>query len=79
MPLAGCSIFADSGTFAPGVHREPAETHEKNAAATESSKVANPPARTIRFDGHEIVLGDAGSSVLDIEQFVATLRPLIAQ
>lgn len=79
MPIAGCSVFSDSGSFAPGLHRGLAETQDKNAQAATNSKVANPPARTIRFDGHEIVLGDAQSSVLDIEPFTATLRPLIAQ
>ena len=44
----------------------------------ERNKVANPPARTIRFDGHEIVLGDAESQVFDTDKLLAMLEPLVA-
>lgn len=40
-------------------------------------QVANPPARTIRFDGHEIVLGQAEPTELTPEKLQAMLAPLV--
>ena len=41
-------------------------------------KVANPPARTLRFDGHEIILGEADSPVFDTDQLVGKLQQLVS-
>ncbi len=46
---------------------------------TEKNKVANPPARTIRFDGHEIVLGNAESQPLSTDQLLEMLEPLVKE
>ncbi len=54
---------------------------ESNALTGDDSsklnKVANPPARTIRFDGHEIVLGNAESQPIDSEKLVGLIEPLV--
>jgi len=44
---------------------------------TENERVANPPARTIRFDGHEAILGDGIASNLSTEDLRARLKPLL--
>ena len=70
---AGCSVLTDSSlTSAFGRSSESSETPA-------DSQIANPPARTIRFDGHEIVLGDAEATQIDSEKFLALLKPLVEQ
>ena len=44
---------------------------------TENERVANPPARTIRFDGSEAILGDGIASNLSTEDLRARLKPLL--
>ncbi|MDX1928680.1 MAG: hypothetical protein SFV81_19280 [Pirellulaceae bacterium] len=78
--VSGCSILNDS--LSPtSLLRHVTELNAEQAtvanAATEKNKVANPPARTIRFDGHEIVLGDAESQVMDTGKLVELLEPLV--
>jgi hypothetical protein len=48
-----------------------------NPANAENERVANPPARTIRFDGHEAILGNGIASTLSAEELRAQLKPLI--
>ncbi|MCC6511310.1 MAG: hypothetical protein IT423_19570 [Pirellulaceae bacterium] len=43
-----------------------------------AGKIANPPARTIRFDGHEIVLGQAEPTELTPDKLHSLLEPLVA-
>jgi len=81
-----CSILTDSHLSPAALLRHvtdsnSAESKGFDAAAlsSEKNKVANPPARTIRFDGHEIVLGDAESQVIDSERLLSLLEPLIAK
>jgi len=77
---SGCSILADNLSPA-SLLRHVTELNAENAGATgaitEKNKIANPPARTIRFAAHEIVLGDAESQVLDTEKLLGMLEPLV--
>ncbi len=80
--VTGCSILTDSMS-STSLLRHVTELNAGNGvegkSTTGESKVANPPARTIRFDGHEIVLGDAESQVLDTEKLLAMLEPLVSE
>ncbi len=78
--VSGCSILTD--TLSPTsllrqVTQMKADGASTAATSTEKNKIANPPARTIRFDGHEIVLGDAESQVLDTDKLLSLLEPLV--
>ncbi len=84
--ITGCSLLTDSNLSPAALMRHvtdanAAESKGFDAAADslEKNKVANPPARTIRFDGHEIVLGDAESQVIDSERLLGMLEPLVAK
>ncbi len=52
----------------------PANANHPNA---ESERVANPPARTIRFDGHEAILGNGIAPTLSTEELRTQLKPLL--
>ncbi|MCY2983397.1 MAG: hypothetical protein NTY15_07125 [Planctomycetota bacterium] len=52
----------------------PANANHPNA---ENERVANPPARTIRFDGHEAILGNGIASTLSTEDLRSQLKPLL--
>ena len=80
--VSGCSMFTDSlspTALLRHVTELNAEHGNDLASATEKNKVANPPARTIRFDGHEIVLGDAESQVIDTDKLLEMLEPLVTE
>lgn len=51
--------------------------HEAKSDSVTADRIVNPPARTIRFDGHEIVLGNAESTVWSTEQLLRNLQPLV--
>lgn len=80
--VSGCSILTDS--LSPtALLRHATELSAEGSsgvalASAEKNKIANPPARTIRFDGHEIVLGAAESQVLDTDKLLTMLEPLIS-
>jgi tetratricopeptide (TPR) repeat protein len=80
LQVTGCSILSESGIsptsllhFANEASGEPAKKDGTVA------KIANPPARTIRFDGHEIVLGEAENQIVDPDKLVSMLEPLIVE
>ncbi len=81
--VSGCSILTDSmspTSLLRHVTELNAEHDSATAgASTEKNKVANPPARTIRFDGHEIVLGDAESQVMETGKLLEILEPLVKE
>lgn len=82
--VAGCSILTNSNLSPATLLRHVTETRTTDSAASsnsssEQNKIANPPARTIRFDGHEIVLGDAESQGIDSEKLLSMLEPLLAE
>ena len=68
---SGCSVLTDS-SLSTSLTRSAQEDEEASI-----SQIANPPARTIRFDGHEIILGDAEPNQIDSEKFLAMLQPLV--
>lgn len=79
--VAGCSVLTD--TLSPTsllrhVTAMKADSVGATTSTTEKNKIANPPARTIRFDGHEIVLGNAEMPVLDTDKLLGMLEPLVA-
>ncbi len=46
--------------------------------SSSGGQVVNPPARTIRFDGHEIVLGQAEATELTPDKLQSLLTPLLS-
>ena len=72
----GCSVFPDGS--AARVDQELAASQAKSGSDSPKGQVANPPARTIRFDGHEIVLGQAEPTELTADKLQSMLAPLIA-
>ena len=50
---------------------------QANNSISESERVANPPARTIRFDGHEAILGNGIASNFTAEDLRTRLKPLV--
>lgn len=81
--ITGCSILTNTLTSTSLVQHvaelSAGGGSEVALASGEKSKVANPPARTIRFDGHEIVLGTAESQVLDTDKLLELLEPLVSE
>ena len=84
--VTGCSILTESNLSPTALLRHVTDTSssqpkgfDEAAQSDDKSKIANPPARTIRFDGHEIVLGDAESQVIDSEKLLSLIEPLIAK
>lgn len=78
-PIAGCSILTDGNPLSLHLAGDSGVGQGKAEANSGSGKVANPPARTIRFDGHEIVLGESEAAIINPDKFVAMLQPLVAQ
>lgn len=76
---SGCSLLTDGNPLWVKLTQENTTGQAKTDANSANGKIANPPARTIRFDGHEIVLGEAEATVLEPERFVAILQPVVAQ
>jgi tetratricopeptide (TPR) repeat protein len=78
LSLAGCSILTEGSALTSNLGQllvsSGGASKDKNGP-----QVANPPARTIRFDGHEIVLGDAADSGIETTQLVQILQPLVDQ
>lgn len=80
--LAGCSAISFNEHLPTHLLRS---SNDQAAASGTSNtgkselKVANPPARTLRFDGHEIVLGQSEVQALDPDRLVSILEPLIAE
>ncbi len=87
--LMGCSTFTDRNANGPNANPwsfnsfltgKASDTAKKSVAANqtlENERVANPPARTIRFDGHEAILGNGIASTLPTEELRARLKPLM--
>ncbi len=78
--VSGCSILTDSmspTSLLRHVTQLKADGSGASSASAEKNKIANPPARTIRFDGHEVVLGDAESQVLETDKLLGMLEPLV--
>ena len=50
---------------------------QANNSMSESERVANPPARTIRFDGHEAILGNGIASNFTAADLRTRLKPLV--
>ncbi len=79
--LVGCSVLNESGFTPDSVMKLAADKRadRENSNGDLAGKVANPPAKTLRFDGHEIVLGESEHAGLDVDRFVVMLEPLIFQ
>lgn len=81
--VTGCSILSESGMSPSNLLHFVNGVADDSANQTKSSvitgKVANPPARTIRFDGHEIVLGEAENQIIETDRLVNMLEPLISE
>lgn len=72
---SGCSLFSDNS--AARMDQELAAGQAKSIPESAKGQVANPPARTIRFDGHEIVLGQAEPTELTPDKLQSMLTPLV--
>ncbi|MFO0942138.1 MAG: hypothetical protein U0930_15480 [Pirellulales bacterium] len=79
--FVGCTALTESGLTTDNVMKLIADKRadRENASVDSAGKVANPPAKTLRFDGHEIVLGESENVSLDVDRFVGMLEPLIFQ
>jgi tetratricopeptide (TPR) repeat protein len=81
MQVAGCSILTESGLtpdrLLGKVDKQGQAADNTKGTQRSEAKVANPPARTLRFDGHEIVLGETEHEVIDTARLVGMLGPLI--
>ncbi len=79
--VSGCSVFSTSNRSLSLVDSELSNLltrGEKAQSASPDSKVANPPAKSIRFDGNEVVLGSADSSELSLSSFTDEISGLVA-
>ncbi len=86
MLLSGCRLFDQSNQSLSGISTEldkifhgDLSDSRAGSAGTSGKEVANPPARTIRFDGHEVVLGTADATTLEVDAFVTLISPLLQQ
>ncbi len=72
---SGCSLFSDSAQSR--LDQDAAASQAKSIPDSAKGQVVNPPARTIRFDGHEIVLGQAEPTELTPDKLHSMLTPLV--
>jgi tetratricopeptide (TPR) repeat protein len=56
---------------------ESSKTASQNLTTSGNDRVANPPARTVRFDGNEAILGNGIPSSLSTEDLRTRLKPLL--
>jgi tetratricopeptide (TPR) repeat protein len=84
---SGCTVFHRGNSGLDGISKEldgvfaksdPAKTR-RGRAKVESEQVANPRASTIRFDGHEVVLGNAAVTQISRNEFDSKLTQLLQQ
>lgn len=79
----GCSLIQnndDSSTVAERLERLFGEQAEVAGVASEGEeKIANPPAKTIRFDGREVVLGINDVTQINAEHFADRLSHLLSE
>ena len=80
---AGCSSFIDtnSGLSTTGARLDKTfwETRQEklHASSKNEAKIANPPAKTIRFDGTEVLLGRTDVPQIAVDQFWNQLSSLL--
>ncbi|MFO1066355.1 MAG: hypothetical protein U0892_21060 [Pirellulales bacterium] len=77
--LCGCSMLSDSSKIGATITDTATDALPIPAEGAGELRTQNPPARTIRFDGHEIVLGDAETSGMDTVQLVTLVESFTAQ
>lgn len=83
--VSGCSLLGKSETATSSTSTDfrkllkLGDGPEAESPAKGMPAVANPPAKTIRFDGNEVVLGTADASQLDLPEFESRLAKLIAE
>lgn len=82
--MVGCNVLnrAEPNHVADELNLPAALSEEEspqNAVSDSPQKVANPPAKSIRFDGREIVLGTADVTQMSTPQFCAKLAELVSQ
>ncbi len=73
---SGCSLLSDASAR---LEQDVSASQAKSLPVSSSGgQVVNPPARTIRFDGHEIVLGQAEATELTPDKLQSLLTPLLS-
>lgn len=77
--FSGCSLLTTGGLTPSHLLRVHQADASSASSDTNTGKIANPPAKTLRFDGHEVVLGDSASQSLDVDSLYELLQPLIGQ
>lgn len=82
--MCGCQLLSDSTRSLSNVQRELDQALQPKAklassATSPSNIVANPPAKTIRFDGREVVLGTAEGTGMTTEELYTQLSNLLRQ
>lgn len=77
--VTGCSVLSESGLTAAKLVNSVTNKASIAPASKSNTQVANPPARTLRFDGHEIVLGESENPSLETDRLIDLLQPLVDQ
>jgi len=78
--VMGCSTISMSENSPVRMLRATADKVigiESKSQARQEVKVANPPAKTLRFDGHEIVLGQSENEAISTERLASKIESLI--
>lgn len=82
--LSGCTLFSRSDSSQSPTElefpsRSLGDASHSDATQKSEGKVANPPVKTIRFDGREIVLGTAEMTPVATDKFCSELSMLLDQ
>lgn len=83
IPLTGCVLTTsgDGGWSVPWSKVAAGNRSDKKSSGDSQGdeQIANPPARTIRFDGHEIVLGNGQATTIATGELLERVRTLQTQ
>lgn len=82
LPVIGCSTISLSDhspvrMLRSTIDKSNSADHERPSSS--EVKIANPPARTLRFDGHEIVLGQSENEAISAERLSGKIQALVRE
>ncbi|MEM9588434.1 MAG: tetratricopeptide repeat protein [Planctomycetota bacterium] len=80
----GCTLFVEGERLAESLEQSaglltPSDSADTMARPNGSQDVVNPPAKTIRFDGREVVLGTTDVKTLATSEFCGEVNRLLTQ
>lgn len=79
-PMVGCSMLDKDSGSANSVRKslhDFLESDRESKKSSDTGQVANPPAKTIRFDGNEVVLGRTDIATISQARFETQLKTLL--